>query len=163
VVALVLFRVVEWCGSAPMLPLGSFAARAFSVTNFAAELIFRSLGPLLLLLVFYLQAGGGHSAIRDGAASLALSTLLLRIPARSGELASRIGPRPQLCVGPLLLAVGLVLLSRLEAEAPYVTGILPGVLLVALGLSTTVAPLTATVLASAPERHAGLASGVNNT
>src|SRR5699024_3789396 len=103
------------------------------------------------------------SPIAAGAASLPITILMLLLSARSGDLASRIGPRPQLCVGPLLLTVGLVLLSRLETEAPYVTGVQPGVLLVALGLSTTVAPLTATVLASAPERHAGLASGVNNT
>ncbi len=88
---------------------------------------------------------------------------MLALSAGSGRLAARIGPRPQLFVGPLLLAVGFVLLSRLGAEAPYLTEVLPGVLLVALGLSTTVAPLTATVLASAPQRHAGLASGVNNT
>lgn len=163
VVALVLFLVVEWRGSAPMLPLGIFAARAFSVTNFATVLIYGSLGPLLFLLVIYLQEVGGHSPIAAGAASLPITILMLLLSARSGDLASRIGPRLQLCVGPLLLAVGLVLLSRLESEASYVTGVLPGVLLVALGLSTTVAPLTATVLASAPERHAGLASGVNNT
>ena len=163
VVALVLFLVVEWRGSAPMLPLGIFAARAFSVTNFATVLIYGSLGPLLFLLVIYLQEVGGYSPIAAGAASLPITILMLLLSARSGDLASWIGPRPQLCVGPLLLAVGLVLLSGLEAEAPYVTGVLPGVLLVALGLSTTVAPLTATVLASAPERHAGLASGVNNT
>src|SRR5699024_10624426 len=163
VVALALFLVVEWRGSAPMLPLEIFAARAFSVTNFATVLIYGSLGPLLFLLVIYLQEVGGYSPIAAGAASLPITILMLLLSARSGDLASRIGPRPQLCVGPLLLAVGLVLLSRLETEAPYVTGVLPGVLLVALGLSTTVAPLTATVLASAPERHAGLASGVNTT
>lgn len=163
VLALVGFLVVEARGRNPMLPLDIFSSTAFSVTNGATVLIYGSLGPLLFLLVIYLQEVGGYSPVAAGAASLPITLLMLVLSARSGELASRIGPRPQLFVGPLLLAAGFVLLSRLGPEAPYLTSVLPGVLLVALGLSTTVAPLTATVLASAPQRHAGLASGVNNT
>lgn len=162
VIALVLFLVVEWRGPAPMLPLWVFTSRAFSVTNFVTVLIYGSLGPLLFLLVIYLQEVGGYSPIAAGAASLPITFLMLLLSARSGKLVSRIGPRPQLFAGPLFLAVGFALLSRLGPGDTYLTGVLPGVLLVALGLSTTVAPLTATVLASAPERYAGLASGVNN-
>lgn len=146
-----------------MLPLGIFRSLPFSVTNAATVMIYGSLGPLLFLLVIYLQEVAGYSPIAAGAASLPITFLMLLLSARSGKLSARIGPRLQLVVGPLLLAAGFVLLSRLEGDAPYLTGVLPGVLLVALGLSTTVAPLTATVLASVPERHAGLASGVNNT
>ena len=160
--ALALFLVVEWRGSAPMLPLGIFASRSFSVTNFVTVLVYGSLGPLLFLLVIHLQEVGGYSPVAAGAASLPITLLMLLLSARSGKLASRIGPRLQLVVGPLLLAGGFVLLSRLGPDDPYLTGVFPGVLLVALGLSSTVAPLTATVLAAAPERHSGLASGVNN-
>ncbi|WP_304598603.1 MFS transporter [Nocardiopsis sp. FIRDI 009] len=163
VTALVVFVLVERASAAPMLPLGIFSSPTFSVTNVATVLIYGSLGPLFFLLVIYLQEVGGYSPIAAGAASLPITALMLVLSARSGRLAARIGPRPQLVVGPLLLAGGFVLLSRLDAGDPYVSGVLPGVLLVALGLSAAVAPLTATVLASAPERHAGLASGVNNT
>ncbi|MCY9784410.1 MFS transporter [Nocardiopsis sp. EMB25] len=161
--ALVAFVLVERVSTDPMLPIGIFSSPAFSVTNAATVLIYGSLGPLFFLLVIYLQEVGGYSPIAAGSASLPITALMLALSARSGRLAARLGPRPQLVVGPLLLAAGFVSLSRLEADDPYVSGVLPGVLLVALGLSAAVAPLTATVLASAPERHAGLASGVNNT
>ena len=163
VLALAAFLVVESHSRAPMLPLGIFRSLPFSVTNAATVMIYGSLGPLLFLLVIYLQEVSGYSPIAAGAASLPITVLMLLLSARSGKLAARFGPRLQLVVGPLLLAAGFLLLARLDQEAPYLTGVLPGVVLVALGLSTTVAPLTATVLASAPERHAGLASGVNNT
>ncbi|WP_306369357.1 MFS transporter [Nocardiopsis sp. CC223A] len=163
VLALVLFLVVESRVADPMLPLGMFSSRGFSATNAATVLVYGSLGPLFFLLVIYLQEVAGYSPIAAGAASLPITVLMLALSARSGKLAARIGPRPQLVAGPLLVASGLWLLSRIGPDAPYLTDVLPGVLLVALGLSTTVAPLTATVLASVSERHAGLASGVNNT
>ena len=163
VLALVLFLVVESRQRAPMLPLGVFRSVPFSVTNAATVLIYAALGTLLFLLVIYLQEVAGYSPIAAGAASLPLTLLMLALSARSGQLAAKIGPRPQLVAGPLLLAGGLWWLSRIGQQAPYLTEVFPGVLLVALGLSTTVAPLTATVLASVSERHAGLASGVNNT
>jgi EmrB/QacA subfamily drug resistance transporter len=162
-VALGAFVLAEARGPHPMLPLGVFSSASFSVTNAATVLVYGSLGPMMFLLVIYLQEVGGYSPVAAGAASLPITALMLLLSARSGKLAARIGPRPQLLVGPLLLAGGFLLLSRLEADSPYPTGVLPGVLLVALGLAAAVAPLTATVLASAPERHAGLASGVNNT
>ncbi|GAA1439787.1 MFS transporter [Nocardiopsis tropica] len=163
VLSLGAFLAVEARTANPMLPLGIFSSTSFSVTNAATVLIYGSLGPLLFLLVIHLQEVAGYSPVAAGAASLPITLLMLALSARSGKLAARIGPRPQLVAGPLLLAAGFVLLSRLGPDAPYLTGVLPGVLLVALGLSTTVAPLTATVLASVSERHAGLASGVNNT
>ncbi|MEU0491631.1 MFS transporter [Nocardiopsis sp. NPDC006139] len=163
VLALVLFLVVESRVADPMLPLGMFASRGFSATNAATVLVYGALGPLFFLLVIYLQEVAGYPPIAAGAASLPITVLMLALSARSGKLAARIGPRPQLVAGPLLVGAGLWLLSRIGTDAPYLTDVLPGVLLVALGLSTTVAPLTATVLASVPERHAGLASGVNNT
>ncbi|MFL1378597.1 MULTISPECIES: DHA2 family efflux MFS transporter permease subunit [unclassified Nocardiopsis] len=163
VLALGLFVVVESRVTDPMLPLGMFSSRGFSATNAATVLIYGSLGPLFFLLVIYLQEVAGYSPIAAGAASLPITVIMLALSARSGKLAARIGPRPQLIAGPLLVAAGLWLLSRIGPDAPYLTDVLPGVLLVALGLSTTVAPLTATVLASVSERHSGLASGVNNT
>ncbi|MBR8742909.1 MFS transporter [Nocardiopsis sp. MG754419] len=163
VLALVVFLVVEARARTPMLPLGLFRSAPFSATNASTVVIYAALGTLLFLMVIYLQEVAGYSPIAAGAASLPLTILMLTLSARSGKLASRIGPRTQLVVGPLLLAAGLIWLSRIGEQAPYLTEVFPGVLLVALGMSTTVAPLTATVLASVPERHAGLASGVNNT
>ncbi|MFV2197757.1 MFS transporter [Nocardiopsis sp. LOL_012] len=161
--ALALFVAVERRSGDPMLPPGLFASPAFTVANLVTVLVYGSLGPLLFLLVVYLQEAGGYTPVAAGAASLPVTLLMLALSARAGRLAARIGPRPQLVAGPVLLAGGFLLLSRLGTADPYVTGVLPGVLLVGLGLSTAVAPLTSTVLAAAPERHAGLASGINNT
>ena len=163
VLALVLFLVVESRAAAPMLPLGMFSSRGFGATNAATVLLYGALGPLFFLLVIYLQEVADYPPVAAGAASLPITVLMLVLSARSGTLAARIGPRPQLIAGPLLVAAGLWSLSRVGPGAPYPTDVLPGVLLVALGLSAAVAPLTATVLASAPEQHSGLASGVNNT
>lgn len=163
VAALVVFLGVEARKRAPMLPLGIFRSVPFSVTNAATVMIYAALGTLLFLLVIYLQEVGGFSPVAAGAASLPLTVLMLLLSARSGDLASKIGPRPQLIAGPLLLAAGLVYLSRMPTDPGYLVDVFPGILLVAMGMSATVAPLTATVLASAAERHAGLASGVNNT
>ena len=95
-------------------------------------------------------------------ASKAVIPLALQACAPAGMLADRIGPRLPMTIGPLGIAAGLALLSRVQAEATYFGTILPGLLVFGLGLSLTVAPLTATVLAAAASKHAGIASGVNN-
>jgi MFS family permease len=81
---------------------------------------------------------------------------------RAGRLADRYGPRPLMGGGPLLAAVGLALMLRLDADVSYATDLLPALIVFSLGLTATVAPLTATVLADADESNAGIASGVNN-
>jgi MFS family permease len=87
---------------------------------------------------------------------------MLLLAAKGGELASRIGPRLPMTLGPLVCGVGTILLSRVGTGSTYWTGILPGITVFGLGLTLLVAPLTATVLAAAPDRYAGVASGVNN-
>ncbi|KIH96831.1 major facilitator transporter [Streptomonospora alba] len=161
--ALAAFAAVERRSRHPMLPLDIFSSSRFTITNIITVAMYGALGPQMFLLVIYLQEVLGYSALAAGAASLPITVLMLALSGQSGRLAQRIGPRWQLGFGPLVLAAGLVLLSRLEPGTSYPTGVLPGVVLVGLGLSAAVAPLTATVLASAAERHAGVASGVNNT
>jgi MFS family permease len=87
---------------------------------------------------------------------------MLVLSSRAGALAQRIGPRLPLTVGPLLIAAGMVLMTRIGPGGSYVKDVLPAVIVFGLGLSTTVAPVTATTLAAAPEQHAGVASGINN-
>jgi MFS family permease len=105
----------------------------------------------------------GYSAIEAGAASFPITILMLVLSARSGALAARIGPRLQMTVGPLLVAAGTLLMTRIEAGATYVGDVLPAVVVMGLGLATTVAPLTSTALSAAEDRYAGVASGVNTT
>ena len=87
---------------------------------------------------------------------------MLAFSARSGQLAARIGPRLQMSAGPLIVAGGLVLMTRSSDAGGYAASVLPGVVLFGIGLAVTVAPLTATAMAAAPAEHSGVASAVNN-
>ncbi|HEU0024340.1 MAG TPA: hypothetical protein VFQ12_06905, partial [Thermoleophilaceae bacterium] len=104
----------------------------------------------------------GYSALEAGAATVPVTLVMFTLSTRFGMLADRHGPRFFMGVGPLVTAAGLALNLRLGADVDYLTELLPALLVFALGLSITVAPLTATVLADADERNAGVASGVNN-
>ncbi|HEY2315747.1 MAG TPA: MFS transporter [Streptosporangiaceae bacterium] len=146
----------------PMLPLDVFASRQFSVINIITFLVYAAFGGLLFLLVLQLQVVSGFSPLKAGTALLPVTVLMLALSARSGALAQRIGPRWLLTVGLTGLAIGMTLMMRIGPHASYVTDVLPAVVIFGLGLVLTVAPLTATVLASADVRHAGVASGVNN-
>ena len=120
------------------------------------------MGGLMLLLVLQLQVVAGYSPLTAGLATLPMTLLMLAFSSRSGALATRIGPRPQLTLGPALAAAGTLLLLGVDSSGSYWTDVLPGVVVFGVGLTLMVAPLTATVLAAAPDRHAGVASGVNN-
>jgi hypothetical protein len=104
----------------------------------------------------------GFSPLAAGTSLLPLTGLMLLLSSRAGVLAGRIGARLPMTLGPLICAGALVLLSRLDADAGYLADVLPAVVVLGLGLSLTVAPLTATALSSAGDGHAGVASGVNN-
>jgi len=95
-------------------------------------------------------------------ALLPLTAIMLVGSARSGRLAARIGPRPQMTIGPVVIGIGLVMLGRASTDSGYATGVLPGVIVLGVGLAITVAPLTMTALGALPAGHAGLASAVNN-
>lgn len=146
----------------PMLPLGIFASSRFSTVNAVTFVVYGGMGVVFLLLVIQLQVVSGWGAVAAGIATLPTTALMMLFSARSGDLASRIGPRLQMGVGPLVMAGGILLLLRIGPDADYVRDVLPGVLIFGLGLTAMVAPLTAAALATAPDEHAGLASGINN-
>ena len=160
--ALVAFVVVERRSPHPLVPLRLFANRRFSVANVVTSLVYAGLGVFFFLLVLHMQIVAGFSPLVAGTALLPVTALMLLLSARAGALAERIGPRLPMTLGPLLAAVGLLLTLRIGPGASYLIDVLPAVVVLGLGLSLTVAPLTATVLGSAEERYAGTASGVNN-
>jgi EmrB/QacA subfamily drug resistance transporter len=162
VLALIGFVVVERTSKHPLVPPGLFASRQFTVANVVTFLVYGALGGVLFLLVLQLQVVSGYSPLAAGTSLLPLTLIMFALSSRSGALAARIGPRLQMTAGPLIAACGLLLMLRIGPEAPYVTDVLPAVLVFGFGLTTMVAPLTATVLAAAPGEHAGAASGVNN-
>jgi EmrB/QacA subfamily drug resistance transporter len=147
----------------PMLPLGVFASRLFSATNAVTFAVYGALGGLFLFLVLALQVVAGYSPLAAGAALFPMTLLMLLLSSRAGALAGRVGPRLPMTVGPLLASAGALFLAwRVSPDTSFVRDVLPGATLFGLGMSITVAPLTATVLAAVPDQHAGIASGVNN-
>ncbi len=148
--------------TAPMMPLDVFASRQFSSINLVTFLVYGAFGGLLFLLVLQLQVVSGYSPLQAGTAMVPITVLMLLLSARSGGLAQRFGPRWLMTGGIAGCAAGMALMARIGLHASYLTDVLPAVFVFGLGLSLTVAPLTATVLASADVRHAGVASGVNN-
>lgn len=162
VLLLVAFVAYEDRSPDPMLPLALFTRRNFVVGNVETFVMYAGLSLLTFYLVIFLQQVAGWEALEAGATLLPVTVVMLLLAGRFGGLADRHGPRLFMGVGPLVAGAGLLLLLRLDAEVSYLADLLPAVTLFALGLSMTVAPLTATVLADAEARNAGAASGVNN-
>ncbi|WP_029429503.1 DHA2 family efflux MFS transporter permease subunit [Blastococcus sp. URHD0036] len=162
VVALGVFLGVERRSRHPLLPLGIFASRIFRTVNLVTFAVYAALGGVFFLVVVQLQVVSGFTPLAAGLALLPLTLLMLLLSARAGALATLVGPRLPMTVGPLACAVALVLASRIGPGASYVADVLPAVTLLGLGLSLTVAPLTSTALGAVEVRHAGAASGVNN-
>jgi EmrB/QacA subfamily drug resistance transporter len=147
---------------APMLPLSLFRRRNFALGNAETFAMYAGLSLLFFFLVLFLQQVAGYSALEAGTSSVPVTAVMFLLSARFGALADRLGPRLFMGAGPLISATGLLWFTRLDADVDYATDLLPGLLVFAVGLSMTVAPLTATVLADADEHNAGVASGVNN-
>jgi EmrB/QacA subfamily drug resistance transporter len=148
---------------APMLPLGLFRERNFTVGNVATLTAYLGLGGVIFLLPVFLQEVSGYSPIQAGLALLPVTALMIVLSRRFGALADRIGSRVPISLGALVAAGGLLLLARVDQRADYLSEVLPALLVFGLGLAMLVAPLTATVLGAVEEDHAGVAAAVNTT
>jgi EmrB/QacA subfamily drug resistance transporter len=161
VLLLALFVSYESRAEDPMLPLVLFRRRNFSAGNIETFAMYAGLSILFFFLVLFLQQIGGYSPLKSGLATLPATVTMFFLSRRFGALADRFGPRFFMGAGPLVAAAGLLLFQLIGARADYVSEVLPPLLVFSLGLSMTVAPLTAAVLAGS-EKEAGIASGVNN-
>jgi len=161
IAAIVGFLVVESRSDHPILPLDLFRSGQFTAANAVTFVVYGALGGALFLIPIQLQRVLHYSPTAAGSSLLPITVVMLALSARMGRLATRIGPRIPMTVGPLLAGLGLLIVSQVGVGSNYFTDLLPGVLIFALGLSATVAPLTATVLAAAPAENAGVASAVN--
>jgi EmrB/QacA subfamily drug resistance transporter len=162
VAALVVFVLFERTHSSPMLPLEIFRSRQFTGANLTTFALYAALGATFFLLVLQLQLSMHYSALAAGTALMPVTVLMLLFSARAGALAQRIGPRAPMTAGPLVAAGGLFLLARVRPGTSYAGRVLPALIVFGAGLTLTVAPLTAAVLAAVEERHVGAGSGVNN-
>ncbi len=161
VVLLAVFGLYESRTREPMLPLRLFRRRNFSAGNVETLSMYAGLSILFFFLILFLQQIGGYSPLKSGLATLPATVVLFLLSRRFGKLADRYGPRLFMGAGPLVGAGGLLLFQATGVKAAYLTEVLPPLLIFSLGLSMTVAPLTAAVLAGS-EQEAGIASGVNN-
>ena len=162
VAAIVGFLVVERRSSHPMLPLRLFRSRQFSGANATTLAVYGALGGALFMVVLELQIALNYSALEAGASLVPMTLIMFLLSPRAGALATRIGARLPMTIGPMVIAVGLLLFTRIGPGERYVTTVLPAVIVFALGLACTVAPLTSTVLSSVSDAELGIASGVNN-
>jgi len=163
VLALVAFVAVEARRAHPMVPLGIFKSRQFSGANAVTFAVYAAMGAVTFLLVVHLQTDLGYSALEAGASLLPITACMLLLSARAGALAQRIGPRWPMTIGPLVVALGMALLGRVDPGSTYWATVFPATIVLGLGLSLTVAPLTATVLGAVQDAHAGIASAINNS
>ena len=160
--AAVAFVLWERRTSSPLVPGRLFESRTFTVLSIVTFALYALLGGVFFFVVYQLQVVTGFGALEAGSSLIPATLLLLLGSARSGALAARWGPRPQMIVGPLLTAGGVVVLAGIDVDTSWATGVLPGSILLGLGLVAFVAPLTASVMACVDQRLVGTASGVNN-
>ncbi|HEV7584440.1 MAG TPA: MFS transporter, partial [Solirubrobacteraceae bacterium] len=146
----------------PMLPLGLFRSRNFAAGNLETFAMYAGLSVLFFFLVLFLQQVAGYSPLESGLTLIPVTVVMFLLSRRFGALADRYGPRLFMGVGPLVSAAGLLLFERMGAHVEFLTDVLPPLLVFSLGLTMTVAPLTAAVLAGVDSPQAGIASGVNN-
>ncbi len=162
VICLVIFVAIELRTSHPMVPLAMFRSTVFAGANAATFVIWGALSAVFFVLTLRLQNDLGYSAVEAGSATLPLTVLMFLFSAAAGKVAQRVGARLPMVIGPLVIGLGFALLARVEPGSRYVVDVLPGVLIFAVGLVVTVAPLTATVLGAVADEHAGVGSAINN-
>ncbi len=162
IVSFASFLAYERRAPEPMLKLELFTHRNFAVGNVETLSMYAGLSILFFFLTIYLQEVAGYSALKSGLTTLPVTLVMFVLSRRFGALADRYGPRLFMGGGPLIAAAGILLLARVGRHVSYTTDLLPALLIFAVGLSMTVSPLTATVLADADESDAGIASAINN-
>jgi EmrB/QacA subfamily drug resistance transporter len=146
----------------PMLPMELLGRRNFAFGNLQTFAIYGALGALFFFLTLFLQQVAGYDALEAGLATIPTTIVMFLLAKQAGRLADRYGPRLFMGCGPLMSAVGVALMLGIDENVAYWTELFPPLLIFSFGLTATVAPLTATVLADADEHNAGMASGVNN-
>ena len=159
----ILFVGAEWwLGDKAMMPLAMFRTPSFVGLNLLTLFLYGALGGLFVMLPYMLIEQAAYSALDAGLALLPFPLVIAFASRFMGKVAERIGPRLPLTVGPLIVAVGFALLTRIGHRPDYLTAVLPPILVISLGMAGAVAPLTTAVLGSVDARHTGTASGFNS-
>ncbi len=145
-----------------MMPLAMFGSASFIGLTVLTLLLYGALGALMVLLPYFLIKVAGFTGTQAGSALLPVAIILTLASPLMGQLAGRIGARWPLTIGPMVVAAGFALMLRMGADTNYWTDVLPAILVISIGMSGAVAPLTTAVLGSVDDRHTGSASGFNS-
>ena len=159
---LIFWRFESTRGGRAMMPVALFASKSFVGLTIFTFLLYAAMGGLFVLLPYVLIKTAGYSATAAGAALLPLPLILTLSSPMAGALASRVGPRLPLTIGSLIVAGGFLIALRMDSSLEYWTQVLPMTVVIALGMSAAVAPLTTAVLTSVDPAHIGSASGINS-
>ena len=149
-------------GQRAMMPMVLFGDSCFAGLNLLTLLLYGSFSAAMLLIPYVLITSGGYSPVQAGLAMLPLPVLMTAASPTMGSLAARLGPRIPLTVGPVVVAIGMVLSRMIQPDSSYWIGAFPAMLVLALGMTIAVAPLTSSVLGSVEEQHVAMASGFNS-
>jgi EmrB/QacA subfamily drug resistance transporter len=148
--------------SQPMLDLDLFKIRNFAIGNIATVAIYAGLSIATFLIAVFVQQTGGYSAFAAGMALLPVTIIMFLLSSHFGALAGKYGPRFFMAAGPMVAAVGFLLMLTVNDAVTYWTQLFPGIVIFGIGLAMTVAPLTSAILGSIDSRKAGVGSAVNN-
>jgi EmrB/QacA subfamily drug resistance transporter len=159
---LIFWRFEMSRGARAMMPMDLFSSKSFVGLTLFTFLLYGAMGGLFVLLPFVLIRAAGYSATAAGAALLPMPLILTVTSPMVGALASRIGTRLPLTIGPLIVAAGFLMALRMDSNSSYWAAVLPMTVVIALGMSAAVAPLTTAVLTSVDSVHTGSASGLNS-
>lgn len=161
-IILILFPILESKINDPLLPLSLFKSRNFSGANLTTFAVYAALQGSIFILILYIQNVMGYSALQAGLMTAPISLILLLLSSFFGKLSNRYGPRLFMTFGPITSAIGLFLLAMLNHDSNIWFELIPAVIIFGFGLSSTVAPLTDTVMSDAPSQHSSVAAAFNN-
>lgn len=161
-VSFALFIRIELHSKDPMIELSLFKSRNFLGSNIMTFGMYGGLSGFMFALIIFMQTKLGYSSLKAGLSMLPVGILMFLFAGRVGKLSARYGPRLFMAIGPTICSIGIFYLYFLKPGASYLISVLPGVILFAIGLVLTVAPLSTTLMTSISESNSGIASGINN-
>ncbi|MEK7594222.1 MAG: MFS transporter [Patescibacteria group bacterium] len=162
IVASAIFLLYEKRTKYPMLPLSLFKVRNFSVGNLATLAIYAGLSVSMFIIVVFVQQVGGYSAFKSGLTLLPITLIMFFLSPRFGALAGKYGPRWFMALGPIIGGLGFLTFLMVDPSINFWTQLFPGIIIFSIGLSMTVAPLTAAILGDINPSNAGVGSAINN-